>query len=84
MLQDYTSREGQRYELMWEGFVFLGVVRADGLVYGLHDQDFIHNGKKLINLLDSPVQILQFGRDVCCLEHVEQMYNKYNFDQYGL
>jgi hypothetical protein len=53
-------------------------------VTGLHDQDFIDNGKKLINLLDSLVRVLQLGGDICCLEHVGQIYNKFTYDQHGL
>jgi hypothetical protein len=59
-------------------------VNADGGIYGLHDQDFIHNGKKLINLLDSPVRVLQLGGDMCYLEHIGLIYNRFTFDEYGL
>jgi hypothetical protein len=84
MLEDYTSKVGSRYELPWEGFVLSASVVDSGSVSGLHDQDFIHNGKKLNNPLDSPVHVLQLEGDVCCLEHVGQMYNKFSFDEHGL
>jgi hypothetical protein len=33
--------------------------------WGLHDQYYIHNCKKLINPLDSPVKFLQLGVETC-------------------
>ena len=54
------------------------------MVVGMHDQDYIHNGKKLVNLLDSPMRVFQLGSDVCCLEHIEQVYQKFSFDDYKL
>jgi hypothetical protein len=33
--------------------------------WGLHDHDYIHNGKKLINPLDSPMRSLQLGVETC-------------------
>jgi hypothetical protein len=84
MLEDYTRRVGSRYAMPWEGFV-LTASRVDGTsVSGLHDQDFIHNGKKLINLPDSPVKMLQLGRDVCVIGHIGLVYKKFTFDQHGL
>ena len=53
-------------------------------IFGLHDQDFIHNGKKLINPLDSVVKNLQLGFDVCYLDHLGQVYQKFALDQHGL
>ena len=58
MLEDYTSKVGSTYEVSWEGFILFALLVDTMSVYGLHDQDFIHNGKKLINPLDSPVHIL--------------------------
>jgi hypothetical protein len=51
---------------------------------GLHGQDFIHNGKKLVNLLDSFVRTLQLGGDMALHEHLGQLSWKYTFDQYKL
>lgn len=84
MLEDYTGKSGHRFEVPWEGFVLSAVLGVGNRVQGLHDQDFIHNGKKLINPLDSVVKTLQLGLDICCLGHVGQVYNKYTFDQHGL
>jgi hypothetical protein len=55
MLSSYTCVDGQRYGISWPGWIMSGTVIASGQVQGLHDQDFIHNGKKLINPLDSLV-----------------------------
>jgi hypothetical protein len=84
MLSSYTCADGQRYGISWPGWVMSGTVIANGQVQGLHDQDFIHNGKKLINPLDSPVRVLQLGGDICCLEHLGMVYNKFSYDEHGL
>jgi hypothetical protein len=84
MLKDYTIQVGSMYDIPWEGFVFSAVKIRHALVTSLHDQDFIHNGNKLINPLDSPVCVLQPRGDICCLEHVGQIYNKFTYDQHGL
>jgi hypothetical protein len=83
MLSSYTCADGQRYGISWPGWVMSGTVIASGQVQGLHDQDFIHNGKKLINPLDSPVRVLQLGGDICCLEHLGMVYNKFSYDEHG-
>jgi hypothetical protein len=59
-------------------------VNRDGNIEGLHDQDYIHNGKKLINPLDSPVHTLQLGGDIAMLEYIGLVYNKYSIDDHGL
>jgi hypothetical protein len=61
-----------------------GTVTASGQIQGLHNHDFIHNGKKLINPFDSPVRVLQLGGDICCLEHLGMVYNKFSYDEHGL
>jgi hypothetical protein len=61
-----------------------GYVQDNSEVSGLHNQDFIHNGKKLINPLDSTVKTLQLGRDNCYLEHLRMVYNRFTYDQHGL
>ena len=84
MLEDYKAVEGTRLQVEWPGWFFSASLDAAGDAKGLHDQDFIHNGKKLINLLDSPVRVLQLGGDVALLEHVGMVYNKFSQDQHGL
>ena len=84
MLQDYTNKSGTRYNVSWEGWLLSGLVIDNAGVVGLHDQDYFHNGNKLINPLDSPIRVIQLGCDVCCLKHVSQVYQKFMFDQHGL
>jgi hypothetical protein len=84
MLRDYTSKSGPRFAIPWVGWM-LSASSMDGTtVTGLHDQDFIHNGKKLINPLDSPVRVLQLGLDVCALEHIGLVYHRFSYDDHGL
>jgi hypothetical protein len=84
MLSSYTCADGQRYGISWLWWVMSRTVTAAGQVQGVHDQDFIHNRKKLINSLDSLVRVLQLDGDVCCLEHLSLVYNKFSCDEHGL
>ena len=76
MVKDYCSKVGLRYEIPWEGWALSCEWLGENKISGLHDQDFIHNGKKLINPLDSPVKNLQLGADVCYLDHLGMVYQK--------
>lgn len=84
MLADYTSGAGSRGSINWEGWLLTTSVDTEGKWSGLHDQDWIHNGKKLINPLDSPVKTLQLGEDGAFHTHLGMLYNKYTFDDHGL
>lgn len=84
MLQDFTAVSGVRFNVNWLGWKLSGSVLDSGRVVGLHDQDYVHNGKKLINPLDSAVKSLQLGADICLLEHIGQVYNKFTYDDHGL
>ena len=53
-------------------------------VYGLHDQDFVHNGKKLVNPLDSPTRHLILGKEHESLTHIYLAYTSFSVDQHGL
>ena len=64
--------------------MLIAIIGADGIVYDLLDQDYIHNCKKLVNPLDSLVKVLQLGVDLLALEHVGLVYNKFTFDDHGL
>jgi len=77
MLADYKSQDGNRLKVDWPGWVFRGKLDSDGNGMGLHDQDFIHNGKKLINSIDSPIRTPQLGFDVVILTHLGLVYNKF-------
>lgn len=84
MLQDYRCLVGARLAVGWEGWNLTCGLDGTGNAKGLHDQDYIHNGKKLINPLLSAVRVLQLGGDVCTLEHVGLVYNRFTADQHGL
>jgi len=53
-------------------------------IYRLHDQDFFHIGKKLINPLNSTIWNLQLRTNVCYLDHFGHVYQKNSLDQHGL
>jgi hypothetical protein len=85
MLADYLSDAGKRYRILWDGWLMSACIDLEGRVFGLHDEDYVYNGKKLINPLDSPVRsVLQLGGDICCLEHVSLIYVKFQLDEHGL
>jgi hypothetical protein len=64
--------------------VFSVGVDEVGNVLGLHDQDYIHNGKKLINPLDFSVKTLHLGGDMVMYGHIGLVYQQYTFDKHGL
>ncbi|CAM6105892.1 unnamed protein product [Calypogeia fissa] len=89
MLQDYTGKgiSGPRFDLGFEGWTLThSVITCGSVVHasGLHDQDYIHNGKKLGNVLDSIKRILQPGAQVAMLTHVEHVYKLYDEKDHGL
>lgn len=84
MLTDYKSLAKERLSIDWEGWLLIASFDEDGNCKGFHDLDWIHNGKKLMDPLDSPVKILQLGEDRAFYTHLEMIYNKYSFDEHGL
>jgi len=56
----------------------------NGDAKGLHDQDFIYSGKKLINPLFSTSRTLQLGGDLCLQSHIEQVFNVFKAEEHGL
>jgi len=84
MLSDYRSQEGTRLRVEWDGWLLTASLNEHGDASGLHDQDWIHNGKKLINPLDSSVKTLQLGEDGAFHSHLGMIYNKYTFDEHGV
>jgi len=67
MLEDYkvTTRGGLKVN--WDVWLVIVGLEDMGDAFGLYDQDYIHNGRKLVNPMDSVVRILQLGSDVSCL-----------------
>lgn len=84
MLEDYKTLSGHRLTADWEGWVFSSQLNAKGEAVGLHDQDYIHNGKKLLNPIDSNVRTLRLGGDLALHQHICQVFNRYTFDEHGL
>jgi hypothetical protein len=84
MLTDYCYKDGCCFAVDWEGWMMFAKFCNKGQVLNSHDEDFIYNGKKLINPLDSPVRVLQLEGDVCYLEHVGAVYNQFSVDEHGL
>ena len=84
MLAEYKSTEGHKLRLDWPGWIFSGKLDSDNNASALHYQDFIHNRKRLINPMDSPVQTPQLGCHVVTLIHLGLIYNKFSYDQHGL
>ena len=84
MLADYQSNEGICLDVGWEGWVFSASLNPSGNAKGLHDQDYIHNGKKLINPLLSAARTLQLGGDLCLHGHIEQVYEQFTVEEHGL
>lgn len=84
MLQDYTFDKGHRLSIPWKGWPFTACVASNGSITGFHDQDYIHNEKKLINPLDSALQRLVLGRELVTLNHVAIVYQTFKVDEHGL
>jgi hypothetical protein len=84
MLAYYTIQQGLHLKIEWPRWLMSTRLNEAQDVWGLHDQDYIHNGKKFINPLDSPMRSLQLGAKTCFDEHIGLVYNKYTFDQHGL
>lgn len=84
MLADFKSIEGNRLDIGWEGWMFSASLDENGNAKGLHDQDYLHNGKKLINPLLSAARILQLGGDLCLHNHIELVFQQFESDEHGL
>ena len=48
----------------------LARLNVAGDVWGFHDQDYIHNAKKLVNPMDNRVKLLQLGSNTIYFEHI--------------
>ena len=84
MLEDFTSSGGNRFRVPWDGWYFNSRILHNNNVYGLHDQDFIHNGKKLVNPLDLPSRHLILGNEIATLNHIYLVYQLFSVDRHGL
>ena len=53
-------------------------------VIGLHDQDYIHNGKKLVNPFFSGRRYLIIGKELISFNLVRMVYNNFKVDEHKL
>ena len=83
MLKDYSSTSGLRYQIPWEGWRLTGLYNGCN-VTGLHDQDYIHNGKKLVNPLFSGRRELVLGNEYISFGHVRMVYHTFKVDDHKL
>jgi hypothetical protein len=58
--------------------------RTAGAVRDIHSQDSIHNGKKLMNALDSASRALTLGNYTAHMNHVHLVFEKFGVSQHGL
>ena len=84
MLADYKSDSGRWLQVDWEGWMFTASLDEKEDAMGMHDQDYIHNGKKLINPLLSAARTLQLGGDLCLHSHIEQVFKEFTPEEHGL
>ena len=47
MLLEYGGQDGDRLRVEWPGGMFTVALDGNGNAMGLHDQDYIHNGKNI-------------------------------------
>ncbi|MCO5558780.1 hypothetical protein L7F22_012367 [Adiantum nelumboides] len=83
MLFNYMDTPGSRFDIPWKGWP-LSAKMVDNGIIGLHDQDFVHNGKKLVDVLNKVKR--QFViRDVwITLNHVLILNDAFFIDKHML
>lgn len=84
MLEDYVGGEFPRFKIGWDGWLFTKSILPNNDVYGLHDQDFIHNGMKLVNPLDNATQHLVFGNENTTPNQLFLVHHTFTVDHHGL
>jgi hypothetical protein len=84
MLADFKSTVGTHLDIGCEGWMFTASLDEKGNARGLHNQDYLHNGKILINPLLSAARRLQLGGDLCLHQHIELVFEKFQFEDHGL
>ena len=55
MLFDYKIQGIHHFKINWDGWLLSVGIKDSGEVWGLQDQNYIHNSKKLVNPLDSSI-----------------------------
>ena len=84
MLEGYNFDKGDRLSVGWIEWLFTATKTNEEGIAGLHNQDYNHNRKKLVNPLDSPTRVMQLGSEVCLLKYIGLVYQKFTYDQHGL
>jgi hypothetical protein len=59
-------------------------MRTGDAVSGIHSQDPIHNGKKLVNPLDAGSRVLVLGRHAAHLHDVKDVFDNMDMAKHGL
>ena len=72
---------GDRYKLEHENFTHSGKT-SENAVENLSDQDYIYNGKKLINHLKHPSRVLSLGGNPCHMNHLELLLVNMQINQF--
>ncbi|MCO5588629.1 hypothetical protein L7F22_042586 [Adiantum nelumboides] len=83
MAEDYMAKSDQQFIIDWCGWKLKRRLIGDD-VYGLHDQDFVHYGKKLISPLDNPTRQLAIGCVWITLNHVAMVYSSFPIYEHKL
>ena len=88
-LQSMSKVGGNRFQPISRelGFVLTAKKIIENVGYSLSDPcdpDFIHNHKKLVNLLDSDARVLQMGASIVHINHLHQVYECLPVESHGL
>ena len=89
MLLAMTSKSGQRYGLAVNTFSLTATAVRDPTgalvsVRGAHDMDFVHGGKKFINVLVSAARDIRMGTGAVNMGMITLMMSRHNRHQHGL
>ena len=84
-----ANKDSQRYKLPHENFTMSGkIVQVEGksIIENLSDQDYIHNGKKMVNHLKHASRLLYIGENLCHMNHLQLLYqnNEISRMEHGL
>lgn len=90
MVQDTVSTSGTRFQPIPydEGFIFTcsKIPAPDGsyTISELHDQDYIHNHKKIINHLHHATRTIRLGPYTVHSNYIVLVHDVFHFDDHGL
>jgi len=84
MLSNYKSDVEICLNVGWEGWMFMASLDDNENLNSLYNQDYIHNSKKLINLLLSIARTLQLGGDLYLYNCIKQVFHLFTAEEYDL